>query len=385
MTELIQAILNYDTIESVSLINKGCSLEGTDEYKRTALHISCEAGLSEISQYLLKNGINIHIPGEYGNYPIHCAVLGNDLPVIKKLIKAGQSPDIQNNNGDTGLHLAVQKGFTEIINYLAPISSLGIKNKYGNTPILNFSSDTLPESIIFLIENGACSDDTNYLGKNLLHLCAENKYFNYNIEDICYIAENLGVDPYTKDLNQNDAFEIALHNLNSSFFKMFYITRQKKVEYFVQYIKNGESVKFLDTFFDSGFDINEIHEGKNFLFYTENIDFIEYMIEKGIGIDFQDINGISRLHLSVLENNYELSALLLKSGINAELFDQMHNRAIHFSLFPDKLRITQLLLSYNVETYTVNKLGIKPNEEIDFEKLRILEEKDFLYAEAKRI
>ena len=59
------------------------------------------------------------------------------IEVVKSLIEAGASLEIQNQEGDTALHIAIKNGRTEIAKLLiAAEAPLEIQNKYGNTPLI---------------------------------------------------------------------------------------------------------------------------------------------------------------------------------------------------------------------------------------------------------
>lgn len=378
MTDLLTALSHYDTIEAIRLINKGCSLKDKDEFERNALHISCESGLSEVSQYLIQSGINIDSKGQNENYPIHCAVLGNDLAIVKKLIKAGQQPDITNLNGDTALHIAVKMGYTDIVNFLIPYTDLSIRNNLGHTPLLNFSSDTSAEILLTLVEAGCNINDQNEKGDTILHLCAKEKYFNTNVENIFYLASQLEVDKNIKNKLNNNMIQTAILHENLLFLKTIELNAEERFLYFLDYLQTGTNQTCLILLWDDAWDINLLHEEKNLLFYTENIKFMNFLLQQGININYQDVRGISRLHLSVLENDYELTKYLLQSGANPDINDENQNQPIHFSLFQKNIALTHLLTQYNADLKSPNYLGIIPEKEIDFHTINILNEKESL-------
>lgn len=378
MTDLLTALSHYDTIEAIRLINKGCSLKAKDEFERNALHISCESGLSEVSQYLITRGININSKGHDENYPIHCAVLGNDLAIIKKLIKAGQQPDLKNIHGNTALHIAVKMGYIDIVNFLIPYTDLSIKNNLGQTPFLNFSPDTSAEIILTLIESGCNINEQNDTGDTILHLCAKEKYFNMNIENIFYLACQMEADKNIINKANHNMIQSAISYENLLFLKNIELTNEERFLYFLDYLKTGKNEKCLALLWNNSLNVKVLHEDKNLLFYTENIHFVGFLLKQGININHQDIRGISRLHLSVLENNYELTKFLLDAGANPDIKDENKNSPIHFSLFQKNIALTHLLTQYNADLKSPNYLGIIPEQEIDFHAINILNEKESL-------
>uniref|UniRef100_A0A6B2LIB1 Uncharacterized protein n=1 Tax=Arcella intermedia TaxID=1963864 RepID=A0A6B2LIB1_9EUKA len=157
---------------------------------RTALHKSCQFGHKNVSLFLLKNGAKVDERDGMGWYPIHCAALGTHCEVVdllvdkghdvnalnsdmnsaihylvrteyssklKKtldhLLQRGANINITNANGDTPLHLVVEKNQLEMASYLLKKgSSLTITNKRNLTP-LQLAKDLNRKEMISIIEN----------------------------------------------------------------------------------------------------------------------------------------------------------------------------------------------------------------------------------------
>ena len=67
-----------------------------------------------------------------GNSLVHYAVLNNNLKSIKELLKLKLNFNLQNDNGDTPLHIAIRYEYSNIINILLNIKeiNINIKNNY---------------------------------------------------------------------------------------------------------------------------------------------------------------------------------------------------------------------------------------------------------------
>lgn len=378
MVELISAIKNYDTIQAINLINDNLYLSEKDEFNRNVLHIACETGLSAISQALLNTGVDFIEEDENGNYPLHSAVIGNDLNIIKKLIKKKHNPFVQNKLGDTPLHLAVNLGYENIVEYLISLSNIHIKNKKGRTALLSFSEDTTPYTLYLLTENEFDIYQTDDQGNNILHLCADILYFNHNIEGIVELAFMCGVDPEQKNLLDISAFDIAFHKHNGYFFEIFkedLLYSQSR--YFFAAIQNND-IDFVQKITGDNFNYNSLYYDRNALFYTNNIKTLNYLIDKGININHQTEDGKTKLHESIIQNNYDVVQLLIYCGADLNIQDVSGNYPIHYSLNEKNIYLTLLLLESDVELNKPNKKGVIPHNIIEYDKIKILQERKIL-------
>lgn len=72
----------------------------------------------KIAQMLLENGANIHLQNESGETALHLAVLGNNSKIVRMLLKKGANPNLKDNDGRSALDLAKNEGLTEIAQML---------------------------------------------------------------------------------------------------------------------------------------------------------------------------------------------------------------------------------------------------------------------------
>ena len=71
-----------------------------------------------------------------GRFPIHYAVLENDLSLLKELIEAGADVNASDKNGFTPLHFAAQNNDVRMADYLiSQGAALESKDSFGNTPL----------------------------------------------------------------------------------------------------------------------------------------------------------------------------------------------------------------------------------------------------------
>lgn len=104
-----------------------------DSYGDTALHYASKYGKIEISKMLITAGANIDIQNDNGNTSLHLVTCHE---ITKLLIAAGAQLDIQNNDGWTPLHWSAYFGEIEITKLLIEAeANLDIQNNNGYTAL----------------------------------------------------------------------------------------------------------------------------------------------------------------------------------------------------------------------------------------------------------
>lgn len=91
------------------LLKSGVDPNAADESGRTALHLACCRGYSDIVTSLLSHKADCNVVDKLGNTPLHLAVCTTSTATINLLLKAGSSVLAQENNGCTPLRLAQSK------------------------------------------------------------------------------------------------------------------------------------------------------------------------------------------------------------------------------------------------------------------------------------
>ncbi|XP_037937308.1 L-asparaginase-like isoform X1 [Teleopsis dalmanni] len=152
-----------------NLKSYGADLSGTNQDHRTALHLACHNGNAEIVNYLLLNGVSVHIRDRYDRTPLHEAITTDNHEIIQLLINCGAhltgssrgigeklcaaaargsmkrlksyqlagadltQPD---PSGRTALHLAALHGHEDIVRFLLPFhENLEETDLLGLTPL----------------------------------------------------------------------------------------------------------------------------------------------------------------------------------------------------------------------------------------------------------
>jgi ankyrin repeat protein len=95
-----------------------------------------------------------------------------------------------------------------------------------------------------------------------------------------------------------------------------------------------------------------------------NESVLNYLIEKGADIDFQDKNGYCALHFAAQNKEIRITEILLNRGANPNLKDLHGNAPIWTAIMNsrEEFDIVKMLLKKNADIETKNKHGKSPKE-----------------------
>ncbi|MCF6812115.1 ankyrin repeat domain-containing protein, partial [Thiotrichales bacterium 19S9-12] len=127
---------NQDAINL--LLEKGANRDIADKNGNTALHLELQKenpNLDRIAALVSQN--NIDIRNKWLETPLHIAVRKNNQGAINRLLEKGANQDIADKNGNTALHLELQKENPNLDRIAALVSqnNIDIRNKWLETPL----------------------------------------------------------------------------------------------------------------------------------------------------------------------------------------------------------------------------------------------------------
>jgi hypothetical protein len=113
---LDESIVSEDLI---SILKKnGISINKSDNYGNSPLHYAILSGKISYAKYLINQGANLNLKNNLDLSPLHLAVLINNKDVVKALLNKGTDINILGNTGYTPLHIASEMNHIEIAQYL---------------------------------------------------------------------------------------------------------------------------------------------------------------------------------------------------------------------------------------------------------------------------
>lgn len=164
---------NHQLIEAVDkLLNKGIDVNIADyENELTALNYAINLHNTDITMLLIKHGANPNIQDYYGNSALHYAIIEDNPEVVMILIQSAMTKDkvegnLQNIDGSTPLHIALARtsvNTADYISLLLPMTNVNLQDNRGDTPLH------------LIIEIGEWETFFDELAKKKLYGLIENK------------------------------------------------------------------------------------------------------------------------------------------------------------------------------------------------------------------
>lgn len=99
-------------------IKYGCNPNICDDNYFSPLHLAVAKSNIKAVKILLKNGVDVDIPGEFEQTPLHLAVICGNLSIIKLLIKYNADITMVDEKNLSILEYAIDEKNKKIIDYL---------------------------------------------------------------------------------------------------------------------------------------------------------------------------------------------------------------------------------------------------------------------------
>lgn len=104
------------------------------EKNKTILHYAVELNNYDVVSFLAQHKVNLaRKGGRFSQTPLQDAIYYKNFAVAKLLISRGSPLDTQNVNGETALHIAAKRGYTDMVKALLSAgASSSIADEEGN-------------------------------------------------------------------------------------------------------------------------------------------------------------------------------------------------------------------------------------------------------------
>ena len=120
------SIAGEDMITTIK--NKGISINEADNFGNTPLHYALLSGDTQYAKSLLNQGANIVTLNQMELSPLHLATYLNNIDIVKEMMKKGVKVDLSGNTGYTPLHIATEMNYPEIASiFINRGASAGLK------------------------------------------------------------------------------------------------------------------------------------------------------------------------------------------------------------------------------------------------------------------
>ena len=247
-------------------------------------------------KWLITAGIDINIQNDFGDTPLHLAIKSNLLKVIKTLMELKANVNSKNNNNETPLHIALQHSHPPVIEMLlkAGANNINAATTTGLCPIHLAAESKYPKILEMLVKDGADVRAVNSAGQTALHLAASNIF----IDSIYLLLEN-GAELEAKDKQNQTPAHMVAQSTNS---EMMYI--------FAEYAANYEAVN------DNG------DYPLHFAARSGVSNNIKFFHEIGISMNVRNESFSTPLHDATLNQNIENVKTLVSLGADKKAVDE---------------------------------------------------------------
>lgn len=269
---------------------------------------------------LSQENLDVNMKDDQGNYLIHFAIMINSKDIVKKLIEYGSRLDILDTDGYTIFYYPIKLNYIEILKILIEynkkiigISLVNIRDSRGSVPIFYAIKYKNIHALQLLLKNGADPNYKNNENVTALHMAVLKKDVNI-VKTLLEHTKN--IDAITK--NGSTPLHLAC---------------------------NFQLVEIATVLLEKG--------------ANPNINEMEY--------DFYPI------FYAVIQNNFELTKMLIDYKTNPNHQDYLGNTFIHYAIINNHIKI----LDYVMEKYDINTKSI----DIYFENINNKEDIERTYID----
>ncbi len=353
-----------------------------------ALMSSIRRGHNDLSKILIKAGISLNHRNNDGDCSLIIACKKrNNVIVIEILKTSAESLNIINNEGNNALMIiasskTLKKNTADILETMKLYSMTSIINQtnyYGQTALMCASRDGFPETVEFLLRNGAdysvkdkygnsafllalynknalqimkllakagCNvHETNNIGNNILIEYID--YYRKNEAELFKFILGLGINTKLQNINKETPLIKACRvHLNAECFKE--LIKEYTIDEINTIDNAGNSALFyaideiILILLEHGANVNIINkQGSTVIMYSlyinhhsdiSHIDILIDKLDRNI-INQKDYYGHTALHLAILEGAktyINIIKKLLKKGIDHNIRDNSKNTAFDY-------------------------------------------------------
>ena len=294
-----------------------------DDNKQIPLHLASLFGWVEMVRILLHRGVTANSMVNLGRTPLH-HVAGskycsrpNDVRIAQLLLEHGAGVNAQDNDNTTPLHMASLCGRVDVVEVL--------------------------------LDHGATSSLPGNLGRTPLHLVAGSRY--YPIQNCVRIAKLLM--EHGADINAQDRDSITpLHAAS-------YLGKVEMVQLLLECgaKADSESNPILGRTL-----LHLVASGVCGFGYNGG-RITELLLEHGAGVNTQDKENVTPLHLASYLGRVEISQVLLKHGANANTKCKLGRTPLHLvaeGKHENGVCITDLLLEHGADVNAQDNGNMTP-------------------------
>ncbi|WP_392530126.1 ankyrin repeat domain-containing protein [Nostoc sp. C117] len=289
-----------------------------------ALETALKKGDTSALTQLIQNGININIRLDDEQTSLMEAVRAGDINVVHILVEAGADVNAQDNSGFSALWKAAYWGLQEIFDYLAPLTSLDLRQEaqeilpkglvYRQRADDNFTEDFIAAAAIgdsnavqAAIKEGV---NVNAIGSDGTPALVSSAFWGHIPVVKLLLKYGANINCKTEDEQKTPLIAAAEGTSLARYAKFTSVTTDEN------------QITVIKLLLEVGADVNaKTNEGRNALMAAANagsINAVQSLIEYGANIDAKDNRGDTALSLGKLAGHTDIVQLLLSAGVKED-------------------------------------------------------------------
>ncbi|KAK7117213.1 hypothetical protein R3I94_022693 [Phoxinus phoxinus] len=169
-----KAAFSGDVVKLRQLAKKN-DLNQLDKENRTALHIACSCGHTDVVQFLVESKVKLNLCDNQNRSALMKAVQCEQDRSVSLLLEHEADPNLVDINGNTALHLAARiPSLPVALQLLEHSANINAQNKDGNTPLMLAVMENHTDMTEFLLKEGADVNVKNQEQRSALMIVACN-------------------------------------------------------------------------------------------------------------------------------------------------------------------------------------------------------------------
>lgn len=163
-------------------------------------------GHHDVCQYLIYRGAKVnYLGGELCANPLHWAIRQDVLDIVQLLLYHRADPNIQDAQGYSAVHIAVQASSSSVLSaLLQEVVEVDARELFGHTPLMWAAYQGNPQFVGLLLKHGAKVNLQDELGFTPLHWAIANEN-RLSIR----ILMSCGADVHAKDKEGKTSQDMA--------------------------------------------------------------------------------------------------------------------------------------------------------------------------------
>ncbi|RDD38141.1 Transient receptor potential cation channel subfamily A member 1 [Trichoplax sp. H2] len=280
-----------------------------DEYEMAPLHYAVLGDHVDIVKYLIEIGADVNVRGEFGQTPLHFTAMKNSI-CLKTLLAHHADSSIEDLSGCTAMHLAIKYGHRESVETLL------------------LEKPTQANLLMHRVERN---------GLTLLHHTAK-----FGRSTICELFLASGADPMRQALDGTTAYHLAAAKGNIRVMEVILQavrSREINIKSFVNSVDNeGETALHLAVqnghseatklCLDHGAEVNaqrkNLYTPMHIAAIKGYINIGQILAGHGCRLNIRDVNHMTPLHRAALYNRVDFIKFLIKKHAKINMRDGDH-------------------------------------------------------------